>query len=401
VFNDGLTLTSCRVPAATLSLSGAGGHQAYESLTNMTSTVWASSDGYEWDFAGEFRRQNGAGDLVIKHADLTACMATDLARVLRRLKARDVMPDEVLVDVAPDDEYDPKYTAVESVSILLLDDGRLGARCYFSSQEEYASSGSQPDPRALRLVASLLHRSGAELVNLVRNDERASPPYYYCFDLAVSTRSKSLVDVYRVAEDASALFEAASMGQITRDAVVDLVAGGRADLLCGQPEGPWLDVKSAHYDLTTPKGKISLAQAVSRFANAEEGGIVVVGMSTKRIRGGELIDSIKPVPVDTATVRRYRQAIETCLFPFPVGLEIRPVETSPGEGLILVSLPSQEEELKPFLVHGAIVGDRVEGAYISIVRRSGEDSIPITAQQIHSTLAAGRALLRRGYIQGE
>lgn len=364
----------------------------------MTSTVWASSDGYEWSFAGEFRRGNGAGDVVIKHADLDSCNATDLARALRKLKAQDAMPDEVLVDVAPEDEYDPKNTAVEAISFVLLDDGRFGARCYFTSQEEYTSSGKDPDPGALRLVASLLRRSGGELVELTRTDERIDPPHYCFFDLAVSTQNKRLVDVYKVAEDVSALFQAASMGQVTRDAVVDLIAGGRPDLLIGQPEGPWLDVKSAHYDLTTPKGKISLAQAVSRFANAEEGGIVVVGMGTKKIRGGELIDSITPVPVDTATVRRYRQAIETCLFPFPVGLEIRLVDTSPGEGLILVSLPPQEEELKPFLVHGAIVGDRVEGAYISIVRRSGEDSIPITAQQIHSTLAAGRALLRRGYV---
>ncbi|MBF6336831.1 hypothetical protein IU450_13140 [Nocardia abscessus] len=70
-----------------------------------------------------------------------------------------------------------------------------------------------------------------------------------------------------------------------------------------------------------------------------------------------------------------------------------------GDWVIAAGIEPQDEELKPFLVHGAIVGGRVEGAYISIVRRSGEDSIPISAQQIHSTLAAGRALLRRGQLQ--
>jgi hypothetical protein len=52
-------------------------------------------------------------------------------------------------------------------------------------------------------------------------------------------------------------------------------------------------------------------------------------------------------------------------------------------------MPPQPEELKPFLVHGAIVDGKVQGSYISIVRCSGADSIPITAQQIHSTLAPG------------
>jgi hypothetical protein len=72
-----------------------------------------------------------------------------------------------------------------------------------------------------------------------------------------------------------------------------------------------------------------------------------------------------------------------------------------GDGmLVVVSLPPQPEELKPFLVHGAIVDGAVEGAFISIVRRRGEASIPITAQSIHATLAAGRALLRRGEVRG-
>jgi len=146
------------------------------------------------------------------------------------------------------------------------------------------------------------------------------------------------------------------------------------------------------------RGKISLAESVGRFANAEEGGIVVVGMETKHIPGGEIIRSVRPVAVNTATSRRYRQVIEHRLVPFPSSIKIQIVEISAGHGLVIVSIPPQDEDLKPFLVHGAIVDGRVEGAYISIVRRSGEDSIPITAQQIHSTLAAGRALLRRGHV---
>jgi hypothetical protein len=42
-------------------------------------------------------------------------------------------------------------------------------------------------------------------------------------------------------------------------------------------------------------------------------------------------------------------------------------------------------------------GKTIDQLY-AIAESSGEDSIPITAQQIHSTLAAGRALLRRGHV---
>jgi hypothetical protein len=81
-------------------------------------------------------------------------------------------------------------------------------------------------------------------------------------------------------------------------------------------------------------------------------------------------------------------------FPPQDGVVVEQISVSPGAALVLVYVPPEPEELKPFLVQGAIVGGRQEGAYISIVRRRGEASIPITAAAIHSTLAAGRALLR-------
>jgi hypothetical protein len=97
-------------------------------------------------------------------------------------------------------------------------------------------------------------------------------------------------------------------------------------------------------------------------------------------------------------VRRYQYAIERCLFPPPDHLSIESVDMPENGMLILIDVPLQPEELKPFLVHGALVDGQVQGAFISIVRRRGESSIPITAPMIHSTLAAGRALLRRGEL---
>lgn len=95
--------------------------------------------------------------------------------------------------------------------------------------------------------------------------------------------------------------------------------------------------------------------------------------------------------------RKYQYALEQHLFPPPDYLDIEMVKVKGGM-LVLVHIPPQPEELKPFLVNGAIVGDGVEGAFISIVRRRGESSIPTTAP---ATLAAGRALLRRGQLLGD
>jgi hypothetical protein len=55
----------------------------------------------------------------------------------------------------------------------------------------------------------------------------------------------------------------------------------------------------------------------------------------------------------------------------------------PDNGLLIViDVPPQPEELKPFLVHGAVVDGKAEREFISIVRRQGDEAIP--------PLAAGR-----------
>jgi hypothetical protein len=363
----------------------------------VTPTVRYDPHDDAWVFGDHRRSYDGASSLVIKRNDLSAARATDLARALRKARQCDAEPEAVLIDLAPDDEYSPKDSIVDPISFILLDDGRLAVRCALTSSD-YMDDDRQLCATVTPLIEPLLRHLGAQLAAVQADAHRSTAPYFHEALITTPTRDKTLDQLYELAESVTTLFDAAATGHLTRETVADLIIGGRADLLIGLPEGAWLDVKSQHYDLTTARGKISLAEAVSRFANAEEGGVVVVGMDTKRIPGGELIKCVKPVPIDTATNRRYRQAIENRLFPFPTALNIQTVETSAGHGLVVISIPPQEEELKPFLVHGAIVDDRIEGAYISIVRRSGEDSVPITAQQIHSTLAAGRALLRRGHL---
>ena len=60
----------------------------------------------------------------------------------------------------------------------------------------------------------------------------------------------------------------------------------------------------------------------------------------------------------------------------------------------MISVPPQPREMQPYLVHGAVVGERTEGAFFSIVRRRGEASITISAAQIHAYIVAGKAFLQ-------
>lgn len=95
------------------------------------------------------------------------------------------------------------------------------------------------------------------------------------------------------------------------------------------------------------------------------------------------------------TVALYLRVLDKHLHPPVRAVRIDLVPTNAERTLIVIDVPPQAEELKPFLVHGAITaGGDTEGSFISIVQRRGEGSIPITAPMIHASIAAGRALLR-------
>ncbi|MER7842286.1 ATP-binding protein [Streptomyces sp. NPDC096040] len=326
-------------------------------------------------------------------AELTSIKATDFRTALAS-----GLPDgeEVYVVEGDYDEFDYEYSPPGPVSFL-EHQGRLLVRVQVVTKAHEDDDEGSPDPLYRSALRPFLTRHRATLQNIEMVGSQVTSPWVWEFDIECSLRLRTVEDLYEIGRGAIALLDAFASGHLTRETTLDLLRAGHADVLVGQPEGPWLDVKSCHYDLDSTQGKISIAQSVSRFANAEHGGIVVVGMKGKKVPGGELIHSIHPVPVDGRTLRRYQSALENHLYPPPDLLDIECCATD-GKGILFLHVPPQPEELKPFLVHGAVVDGQVEGAFISIVRRRGEGSIPITAPAIHSTLAAGRALLRRGQI---
>ncbi|MFC1412861.1 ATP-binding protein [Streptacidiphilus sp. N1-12] len=338
---------------------------------------------------GGDERRGYDGDNFLLHADdLDGMRPTDLRAALKR--AMD--GDDVTVNITLDDRLDEDLSIAEPVALSYAHGQLLVTLCFSTDHHDVE------EERIAELLGSVLrpylqrNRSTLAGVELDPFD-----PSIWNITLACSTRGRDAAEMFRVGEGALALLVAYDTGKPSRETTLDLLRSGNAHVLIGQEEGPWLDVKADHYNLQTPHGKISIAQAVSRFANAENGGIVVVGIRGKKVPGGEIISSICPVPVDGRTLRQYQDAIEKYLYPPPDFLDIEAVPVN-GGSLIVLHVPAQPEELKPFLVHGAIVDGRVEGAFISIVRRRGESSIPITAPAVHATLAAGRALLRRGEL---
>jgi hypothetical protein len=206
------------------------------------------------------------------------------------------------------------------------------------------------------------------------------------------TRGKTVHDLYRLARGLQEFLVVLDYGGFTMQTLPILLRAGRASMLIGQEESQWLEVKSAPYDLAKDHAKIELAQDAARFANAEVGGVLIVGART---RGRpEVVSAICPAPLRQLSASRYRATLDARVYPPIEGLHVETMDYGQGRGLLIVIVPPQPEALKPFLVHGALVGGRVEGAFISIVRRRGEGSIVTSAPAIHAMLVAGRARLQ-------
>jgi hypothetical protein len=176
---------------------------------------------------------------------------------------------------------------------------------------------------------------------------------------------------------------------------------GQLSTLIGQRESEWLEVKSSPYDYKSDKGhawKLELAKDVAQFANSSTGGLLIIGLHTKRADGFDIIDKVTSFPYSGTRIQSYRDIIRDRVHPVISGLELDAVRDG-SLCIVYIFIPPQVEESKPYLVVGALVDDVYEAQGITIVRRHGDASIPVTAKEIHATIVAGRALLR-GDLKG-
>jgi hypothetical protein len=342
-----------------------------------------------WLFGGEERNFNGSAELIIFEDDLEKCTATDLQTALRRWQADWGTEDaaDVCIAYGDADTYEEDRTFIHGATFG-LHHGVIAMTVSFAF-----------DPRDERNLCEVVCTTLEPLLRrhrmtIVKCKDFRDVVYV---TIGFNTRSRTLRQLYDFGEDAQALIGALDGGELTRVTAGDLIRAGHVNALIGQPEGHWLEVKRQHHDLSVDTGKIKLAESVSRFCNSEDGGLVIYGMASKKMPN-DVIRRIFPLPRDKGMVSRYRRVLRDHLHPPPVNLRIEAVDMPDNGMLILIDVPPQSEELKPFLVHGAIVDGKAEDEFISIVRRQGDETIPITAPMIHSMLAAGRALLRRAEL---
>jgi hypothetical protein len=191
-------------------------------------------------------------------------------------------------------------------------------------------------------------------------------------------------------------------GELGAPGIVSILRGGHIEVLVGRQESEHLDVKSSQYNINAPgqsaeRQKIELAQDVARFANGNTDAVLVLGYTENKLVGVTTVGRPAPIDLTHFNIEQYQAVLDSKIVPSISGLMIEKVQVDSNlnTGIVFIYVPRQPEEMQPYLVQGAIVADKLEGAFISIVQRRGEASITLNASQIHGYIVAGKALLRR------
>jgi hypothetical protein len=131
----------------------------------------------------------------------------------------------------------------------------------------------------------------------------------------------------------------------------EALGAGEPEKLLGLAECAWLDVKGGVYDLDSPYGAEELLKDVAAFANAREGGLLLVGFATQVEDGQEVIDRVRPVPRERVDLDRHRKLLDR-IVPVPLHVRVDWVGCGQDKGILVIDVPVQPAACLPFLVPG-------------------------------------------------
>jgi hypothetical protein len=159
--------------------------------------------------------------------------------------------------------------------------------------------------------------------------------------------------------------------------------------LIGLAECAWLDVKEGVYQLEDPAGAEELAKDAAAFANAPSGGLLLVGFSTVREDGEEIIAALRPVPRGLVDTDRYRKLIRERVIPPPRGLAVDWVDCGDGKGVLISDVPAQPPARLPRVVPGPSRTPRVSRLSVAVPVREADGTHWLPQPELQRLLAAG------------
>lgn len=310
-------------------------------------------------------------------------------RALKKYEDQDgAIVDYVFLTDVVLDEFDPD-TAHRDICLSFIED-RLSVLVAHAIEE----NGAELD--ADDLLSPLLDREGAEQIGRYRDEQEGHLSEIYM--LSPTDRNEEIGALYTLGVAAQALLDAAAgVGHLMATSARDLVAGGRVTALVGQSEASWIDAKAVPHRTDTDSDSFELAKDVAAFANTGRDALIIYGIKTADGPRGDVLDVVRPFKLSGLDAPALRQALGERLTPLLTDLEVGAIESGVGTGYGFgwIFIPAQPTWIRPVLVRGALVGERVRGSHFSVPFRVDEETRHWDASTVHSLIQAGRAALQQ------
>jgi hypothetical protein len=157
--------------------------------------------------------------------------------------------------------------------------------------------------------------------------------------------------------------------------------------LLDRSESQWLEVKS-RYNRGSKQDRFELALDISSFANSDDGGLYVLGCEEV----DERVTRFTPVGDGDAVAKSIVDGLNDRVIPQIVGLDVFLLPIEAGH-IVCVHIPPQPASARPFVVHGASIGESVKTNYVSIAERRGARKYVRDARDIYLWIKAGQAFI--------
>ncbi|MGW4527850.1 RNA-binding domain-containing protein [Amycolatopsis sp. NPDC004378] len=161
--------------------------------------------------------------------------------------------------------------------------------------------------------------------------------------------------------------------------------------LVGERECVWLDVKDGIYPLDQPKGAEELAKDVAAFANTADGGLLLVGFSTRKEHGEEIVDELNPIPRKLIDLDKHRQIIATRVFPPLRHVSVDWISCTDELGVLVIDIPAQPRASQLFAVPAPNGKTEPSKTAVSVPIRRGDGTTWLRPHEIQHFVGLGWA----------
>ncbi|MEV7099302.1 hypothetical protein AB0M80_41400 [Amycolatopsis sp. NPDC051045] len=166
---------------------------------------------------------------------------------------------------------------------------------------------------------------------------------------------------------------------------------GDPEALLGERECVWLDVKDGVYRLEQPKGPEELAKDVAAFANTRDGGLILVGFTTRKEYGEEIVEALNPVPRKLIDLDRHRQLIATRVIPALREVSVDWLDCGNGLGVLIIDIPAQPQSSQLFAVPAPTGTSEVSKIALGVPVRRGDGTTWLRPHEIQHFVGLGWA----------